>query len=45
MLTDRVLSGALDCPVTLKKNQGRYWITGIRPKTPNQPSKRGFNAK
>lgn len=40
MLTDAVLSSALDCPVTLNKNQGRYWITGSRPKTPDQPSKR-----
>ncbi len=40
MLTDSVLSGALDCPLTLKKNDGRYWITGSRPKTPVQPTKR-----
>jgi len=45
MLTDKILSGALDCPVTLKKNQGRYWITGVRPQTPNQPAKRDFNSK
>lgn len=40
MLTDSVLSGALDCPITLKKNDDRYWITGTSPKTPDQPSKR-----
>jgi iron complex transport system ATP-binding protein len=40
MLTDSVLSGAIDCPITLKKNDGRYWITGSRPKTPDQPPKR-----
>jgi len=34
MLTDAVLSGALNCPVTLKKNHGRYWITGTRPSPP-----------
>ncbi len=44
MLTDAVLSGALDCPITLKKNDGRYWITGTRPNTPNQPSKQDFNS-
>ena len=44
MLTDSVLSGALDCPITLKKNDDRYWITGSRPKTPNQPSKEDFNS-
>ena len=39
MLTDSVLSGALDCPIALKKNDGRYWVTGIRPRTSSQPSK------
>jgi iron complex transport system ATP-binding protein len=38
MLTDAILSEALDCPVTLKKNEGRYWITGSRPAAPDQPS-------
>jgi iron complex transport system ATP-binding protein len=38
MLTESVLSGALDCPVTLKKNEGRYWITGSRPAAPDTPS-------
>ena len=38
MLTDAVLSGDLDCPITLKKNEGRYWITGSRPSAPDQPS-------
>jgi iron complex transport system ATP-binding protein len=44
MLTDAVLSGALDCPVTLKKNQGRYWITGSHPKPPSQPSQRDVHS-
>lgn len=28
MLTSAVLSQALDCQVTLRKNAGRYWVTG-----------------
>lgn len=45
MLTDSVLSGAIDCPVTLKENEGRYWITGSHPKTLSQPAaKRDFNS-
>jgi len=30
VLTAQTLSGALDCAITLKKNQGRYWLTGSR---------------
>lgn len=28
MLTDQVISDALDCRITLKENLGRYWIVG-----------------
>ncbi|GJL79263.1 MAG: putative ABC transporter ATP-binding protein YlmA [Nitrospinaceae bacterium] len=38
MLADEVLSEALGCPVTLKKNQNRYWITGSRALLPDQPT-------
>lgn len=30
VLTAQTLSGALDCAITLKKNRGRYWVTGSR---------------
>ncbi len=38
MLAGKALSDALDCQVTLKKNAGRYWITGSKPKKlPKRP--------
>ena len=36
MLTDKNLSEALNCQVTLKENDGRYWITGCRPQSNNK---------
>ncbi len=28
LLTEKTLSEALDCPIRLQKNAGRYWVTG-----------------
>lgn len=32
MFREKILSGALGCHITLKKNSGRYWITGSGPR-------------
>lgn len=33
MLTDKTLSAALDCAITLQENGGRFWVTGCRPQS------------
>ena len=43
MLTDKFISGALECSIQLKKNDGRYWIANCKssaPKIPNKPASR-----
>ena len=32
VLTDAVLSDALDCRLTVQENGGRYWLTSCRPR-------------
>jgi iron complex transport system ATP-binding protein len=32
VLTDAMLSRALDCRLTVQQNDGRFWLTGCRPR-------------
>ena len=39
MLTDKFISGALDCSIQLKKSSGRYWTANCKSSAPKLPKK------
>ena len=39
MLTDKLISGALDCSIQLKKSSGRYWTANCKSSAPKLPKK------